>query len=465
MTILNAEARIINVGLPLIVEGVPATDVIQLDWRPPAFGHADVARLAVALDNDTTAEANLRAISAVQSVRPQLTRIRPAKEVMPGIAEGRTLLHAGPPIEWARMCGPMRGALIGATLFEGWAETPEEAESQLDRGEITVDPCHHHGAVGPMAGVIAPSMPVFVATDPSDGRLAFASLNEGLGKVLRFGAFDNEVITRLRWMRDVLGPVLDRALEVYGPIDITSLIAQAISMGDEGHNRNIAATSLLTRRLAPTIAALEPNAAAVDVLGFLAGNDHFALNVSMASAKLSMDAALGIEDSTLVTAMARNGVEFGLRVAGTGNEWFTTSVEAADGLFFPGYGTDDANPDLGDSSITETLGLGGFAMGASPAISQFVGGTPDDAIAATRSMRRITMSRHPAFPLPPLNFAGTPSGIDVLKVLDTGVLPLINTGIAHKLAGVGQIGAGIATAPPEVFLTAARALAHARGLS
>lgn len=465
MTILNTEARIINVGLPLIVEGVSAADVIQLDWRPPAFGHADVARLAIALDNDITAEANLRAITAVQSVRPQLTRIRPAKEVMPGIAEGRTLLHAGPPIAWERMCGPMRGALIGATLFEGWAETPEDAESQLDRGEITVDPCHHHGAVGPMAGVIAPSMPVFVATDPSDGRLAFASLNEGLGKVLRFGAFDNEVITRLRWMRDVLGPVLDRALLVYGPIDITSLIAQAISMGDEGHNRNVAATSLLTRRLAPTIAALEPTSEAIEALAFLAGNDHFALNISMASAKLSMDAALGIENSTLVTAMARNGVEFGLRVAGTGDEWFTTPVEAADGLFFPGYGPDDANPDLGDSSITETLGLGGFAMGASPAITQFVGGTPDDAIAATQSMRRITMSRHPAFPLPPLNFVGTPSGIDVLKVLDTGVLPLINTGIAHKLAGVGQIGAGIAIAPPDVFLKAARALASARGIS
>ncbi|HNP14844.1 MAG: DUF1116 domain-containing protein [Micrococcales bacterium] len=465
MTILEPVARIINVGLPLIVEGVPAADVIQLDWRPPAFGEADVARLALILDDDVTADANARAITAVHSVRPQLTRVRPAKEVVPGIADGRTLLHAGPPIEWERMCGPMRGALIGATLFEGWAETPDQAEALLDRGEITVDPCHHHGAVGPMAGVLAPSMPVFVATDPSDGRLAFASLNEGLGKVLRFGAFDDEVITRLSWMRDVLGPILDRALEAFGPIDITSLIGQALSMGDEGHNRNVAATSLLTRRLAPTIAAMEPSSDAIAVLEFLAGNDHFALNVSMASAKLSMDAAVGMENSTLVTAMARNGVEFGLRVAGSGAEWFTTTVGPADGLFFPGYGPDDANPDLGDSAITETLGLGGFAMAASPAITQFVGGNPDDAIAATKSMRRITLGPHPAFPLPPINFAGTPSGIDVLKVLDTGVLPLINTGIAHKLAGVGQIGAGIVTAPPEVFLQAARSLANRRGIS
>lgn len=465
MSIFNEGLQVVNVGLPLIVEGVPNAQVTQLDWRPPAFGDAEVARLALVLDSPETDEANANAIGIVQRVRPQLTRVRPAAEVVPGIADGRMLLHAGPPIEWERMCGPMRGALVGATLFENWAETPEEAESLLDSGQIKVEPCHHHGAVGPMAGVLAPSMPVFVVTDPSDGRFAFASLNEGLGKVLRFGAYDEEVISRLVWMRDILGPILDRTLQSFGSIDITSLIGQALSMGDEGHNRNVAATSLLTRRLAPTIAALEPSSDAIAVLNFLAGNDHFALNISMASAKLSMDAALGIEKSTLVTAMARNGVEFGLRVAGTGEQWFTTAVGPADGLFFPGYGPEDANPDLGDSAITETMGLGGFAMAASPAITQFVGGTPSDAIAATRSMRRITLGPHPAYPLPPMNFTGSPSGIDVLKVLDTGVLPLINTGIAHKTAGIGQIGAGIVTAPPEVFLSAARALAKARGIA
>lgn len=465
MTIFADGPRVINAGLPLIVEGIPAEQVTQLDWRPPAFGDADVARLALTLDNERTDAANAKAIALVHAVRPQLTRIRPAREVMPGIAEGHTLLHAGPPIEWERMCGPMRGALIGATLFERWAETPQAAERMLDNGEISVAPCHHHGAVGPMAGVVAPSMPVLVTNDLEDGRQAFATLNEGLGKVLRFGAFDDEVITRLNWMRDVLGPVLDRALVEYGPIDITSLIGQALSMGDEGHNRNVAATSLVARRLAPVIAAIEPNSDAVAVLAFLAGNDHFALNISMTGAKLAMDAAMGVEHSTLVTAMARNGVEFGLRVAATGDEWFTTPVGPADGLFFPGFGPEDANPDLGDSAITETLGLGGFAMAASPAITQFVGGTPNDALDATRSMRRITLAPHPAFPLPPLNFAGTPSGIDVLKVLDTGVLPLINTGIAHREAGVGQIGAGIVTAPSEVFLKATRALAKREATS
>ncbi|WP_127125814.1 DUF1116 domain-containing protein [Georgenia sp. SYP-B2076] len=450
--------RVLNAGLPLIVEGVPADDVVQLDWRPPAFGDAEVARLAVGLDDSATREANERAIAAVHAVRPRLVRVRPARDVVPGLGAGRILLHAAPPIAVADMCGPMIGALLGAILSEGWAAGPEEAEALLRSGGIVTEPGHHHGMVGPMAGVVAPSMPVLVVED--GGREAYATLNEGLGRVLRFGAYDEEVLTRLAWMRDVLGPVLDAAIVAGGPIDVTSLVAQALAMGDEGHNRNVAATSLLTRRLAPHLAALPRG---IEVLEFLAGNDHFALNLSMAAAKLAMDAAAGTPGSTLVTAMARNGVEFGLRVAGTGDRWFTAPVGPAEGLFFPGFGVEDANPDLGDSAITETLGIGGFAMAAAPAITRFVGGTPDDALATTRRMRRITMAAHPAYSLPPLNFAGSPSGIDVLKVLQTGVLPVINTGIAHREAGVGQIGAGVVDAPSAVFLLAARGLAEARG--
>ncbi|MBO3096050.1 DUF1116 domain-containing protein [Cellulomonas dongxiuzhuiae] len=449
--------RVLNVGLPAVVEGVPARDVLQLDWRPPAFGDADAARLALALDDEVTHAANRRALAAVHAARPQLVGVRPAREVVPRLGDGRLLLHAGPPIAWERMCGPVRGALVGAVLLEGWAGTPPEARRLLDSRAIALEPCHHHGAVGPMAGVLAPSMPVLVVEDGAER--AYASLNEGLGRVLRFGAFDAEVLDRLRWMRDVLAPVLDAALRDEGPLDVTSLVAQALTMGDEGHNRSTAATALLTRRLAPAVAQQDQG---VPVLRFLAGNDHFALNLSMAGAKLAMDAAVGVEDSTLVTAMARNGVEFGLRVAGTGERWFIAPVGAADGLFFPGYRLADANPDLGDSAITETLGIGGFAMAAAPAITAFVGGTPEDALETTLSMRRITMGPHPAFRLPPLGFSGAPSGIDVLKVLDTGVLPVINTGIAHREAGVGQIGAGIVEAPAAVFLQAVRALHAAR---
>ena len=464
---IDGGLRILNAGLPLIVEAVPPGDVLQLDWRPPGFGDPETARLGLALDDDATTAANADAIARVHASRPLITGIRPAREVVPGIGDGRMLLHAGPPIEFERMCGPMRGALIGATLFEGWADDPDAAVALLGSGAIALEPCHHHDAVGPMAGVLAPSMPVLVAEESTgdSGRRAFSSLNEGLGKVLRFGAYDDEVLNRLAWMRDVLGPTLDAAIAASEPIDTTSLISQALAMGDEGHNRNLASTSLLSRRLAPAIAAQGGTEAVQSTLRFLAGNDHFALNLSMAGAKLAMDAALGVENSTLVTAMARNGVEFGLRVAATGREWFTTPVGPADGLFFPGYGPEDANPDLGDSAITETLGLGGFAMAASPAITRFVGGTPDDALDATRAMRRITLAPHPAFPLPPLNFAGTPSGIDVLAVIETGELPMINTGIAHKEAGVGQIGAGIVRAPSGVFAAAVRRLAELRGLT
>ena len=434
---IDGGVQVINAGLPLIVEGVPAPDVTQLDWRPPAFSDLAAARAMVALDDETTAAANAAAIAAVHAVRPRVVGIRPARAAIDALAgPARTMLHAGPPIEYSRMCGPMRGALVGAALLEGWAATPAEAERALAAGEIAVEPCHHHGRRRPdgRRGLPVDAGLAGHRRRRPAPRHAFATLNEGLGTVLRFGAYGPEVIDRLRWMSEVLGPVLDAAIQASEPIDVTTLIGQALAMGDEGHNRSVAASALLARRLAPAIAPLD---GAVEVLRFLAGNDHFALNLSMAAAKLCMDAAAHVPDSSLVTVMSRNGVEFGIRVAGTGDRWYTAPVGPADGLFFPGYGPDDANPDMGDSAITETLGIGGFAMAASPSITTFVGGTPADALAASRSMRRITLAPHPAFPLPPLNFAGSPSGIDVLKVLDTCELPLINTGIAHREAGVG----------------------------
>jgi len=451
---ITSGVRVVNAGLDLITEGVP--DALQLDWRPPAFGDAEVARLAAGLDVQATRSANDQAISRVHSARPEWTRTVRAADALPVLSEGRTLLYAGPPIKWERMCDPVRGALVGATLFEGWADSPDGARGLLASGAVTLSNCHGHGAVGPMAGVISPSMFGFLVED-GEAR-AFTTLNEGLGKVLRFGAYDESVLERLRWMRDELGPTLDAVLRQGEPVDVTGLIGQALAMGDEGHNRNIAATSLLARRLAGRLAAL---GASPRVFAFLAENDHFTLNLSMAAAKLAMDAGRDVPGSTLVVAMCRNGVEFGIQVSGTGDRWFTAPVGPADGLFFPGYSIADANPDLGDSAITETLGIGGFAMAAAPAITRFVGGTPADALAATASMERITMRRHPAYPIPATGFRGAPSGIDVLKVIDTNVLPVINTGIAHRQAGVGQIGAGIVTAPAGVFLDAVRGLAEA----
>ena len=463
--------RAINIGLAGFAEPIAAAGgaVLNLDWRPPAGADRELGLILARLEDDlddpigaVVAEGNRQALERILGAGPVLVGVEPAGSVIPGLA-GRTLLHSGPTIAWERMCGPMRGAIIGAILFEGWAADPAAAEKMAEHGEVAFDSCHHHGAVGPMAGIVSPSMPVVVVENGAGGNRAFATLNEGLGKVLRFGAYDESVLARLRWFRDELGPVLGRTLAATGPLDLKSITAQALQMGDEGHNRNVAATSLLVRSLAPALVRVAPSEAEA-VLEFLRGNDHFFLNLSMAGCKATLDAGHGIRGSTVVTAMSRNGVEFGVRLSGTGDTWFTAPVGVPDGLYFPGYGPDDANPDLGDSAITETCGIGGFAMAAAPAIVRFVGGTASDALNFTREMYRITLERNPAFALPPLGFAGTPTGIDARRVVESDVQPVINTGIAHKLPGVGQIGAGIARAPLDCFADALRGLAADLGV-
>jgi hypothetical protein len=470
--LLTDGVRAINIGLagfadPIRAAGAP---VVALDWRPPAAGDVELGLLLARLEDDPTdpiggaiAAANARAVERILAAQPTLVDVRPAGEAIDGLG-GRMLLHSGPPIDWADMCGPVQGAAIGACLFEGWATTPEGARTLLDADEIAFAPCHDHGAVGPMAGVVSPSMPVVVVENAAAGNRAMATLNEGLGKVLRFGAYDDTVLERLRWFVSTLGPALSTVLQAGGPIDLKATTAQALQMGDEGHNRNVAATSLFTRTIAPTIATSLAGPVQAEIFTFLRANDHFFLNLSMAACKAALDAAAGIHGSTVVTAMSRNGVDFGIRLSGTGSAWFTAPVGVPDGLYFPGYGPNDANPDLGDSAITETFGIGGFAMAAAPAIVRFVGGTPADAIAFTRLMERITLARNSAYGLPSLGFSGTPTAIDARLVVETGIAPVINTGIAHRQAGVGQIGAGIARAPLACFELAIRSLARGLGV-
>ena len=315
-----------------------------------------------------------------------------------------------------------------------------------------------------MAGIISASMPVQVIENKTQGNFSYCTLNEGLGKVLRFGAFNDEVLTRLRWIQGELGPALKKAVLLSGGIDIRSLIAQAVQMGDECHNRNKAGTSMFIRTIAPFLAraglAAEVQAR---VLEFIHSNDHFFLNLSMPACKAALDAAHGIEHSTVVTTMCRNGVEFGIRVSGCpGNTWFTGPAQLIKGLMFPGFTMADACPDIGDSAITETCGIGGFAMGGAPAIVQFVGGTVDDAVAYSQKMHEITTAENTNYANPNLNFRGAATGIDVRKVIRTGILPVINTGMAHKDAGVGQVGAGIVNPPRECFEKALFALANRR---
>lgn len=466
--LFQEKLQVLNVGLSSFTDSIARAggSVLQIEWAPPAQGQQEVGRALARLVNLLSVEtANQTAFDAYQSAQPVLKGVGTAGQALPNMAE-RMILHGGPPIAWKDMCGPMKGAIVGAILYEGWAENLASAETMASGGDIAFEPCHHHDAVGPMAGIISPSMPVWMVTNTTNGNQAFCNFNEGLGKALRFGANGPDVITRLKWMGQVLAPALGATLELLGGVDLKPMMAQALHMGDEVHNRNSAASSLFLKRLISALLKTRlPAADIAAVVEFIVGNDHFFLNLSMAACKAMLDAAHGVPGSSMVTAMARNGVEFGIRVSGTGHQWFTTEAPVVDGLFFPGYTTADAAPDLGDSAITETAGVGGFAMAASPAIVKFVGGTPQDAIDNTLAMTHITVGRNNAFTLPPLNFAGSPAGIDIRKVVDTGIQPIINTGIAHREAGIGQIGAGITRAPLACFTQAVSALAHSLGSS
>jgi hypothetical protein len=410
-------------------------------------------------------QANASAVELMMESRPVLRAVSPAREVIPGMTDD-LLLHAGPPIEWERMSGPLRGAIIGALIFEGRAKDEAEAARLAQGGRIRFEPCHDHASVGPMAGVISPSMMVYVLEDVARGGRTFSGLNEGYGKVLRYGAYGAEVLERLHWMNDTLGPAIGQALAGGDGLDLRATMAEALHMGDEGHNRNKAGSLLFLRFLAPRIAqASLPEAARAEVLRFIGENALSILNPVMATCKAMTLAGHGVEGSTIVTVMARNGTDFGIRVSGLGDAWFTAPAAVPDGLYFPGYTEADANPDIGDSAITETAGIGGFAMATAPAIVTFVGGTPRDALNATLEMYEITVAEHKFFTMPALDFRGTPTGIDLRKVVELGITPRINTGIAHRQAGVGQVGAGLVRPPMAMFEAALVAFAERYGLA
>lgn len=408
-------------------------------------------------------KANQKTVDIMMEARPVVVGVAPAREVIPGMHD-HMLLHAGPPISWDRMAGPVKGAMYGALIFEGAAKTKEEAEKLLTSGKYEFAPCHEHGAAGPMAGVISPSMLVYVVENTTNGNKAYSGLNEGRGKVLRMGAYSDEVIAKLRWMNDVLGPVLDKAFKDMGGLDLRTLIAKALHMGDDGHNRLDAASLLYTNLLAPVIARVAPSpAVASEIIKFLGDNALSILNPVMAGCKSMTDAADGIEGSTIVTVMARNGTDFGLRVSGLKGQWFTGPAGIVNALYFPGFTVADANPDIGDSTITETAGIGGFAMASAPAIVTFVGGSAKDAINTTLDMYEITYAEHKYFTIPPLDFRGTPTGIDIRYVVEKNLLPRVNTGVAHKDPGIGQVGAGIVTPPMKIFEDALVAYAEKYG--
>ncbi|HEX6137917.1 MAG TPA: DUF1116 domain-containing protein [Casimicrobiaceae bacterium] len=461
---------VVNVGVDAFMDSVREAGGVALpvDWRPVGDGEPQLAWALAQLAGDADDpqsvgsridRANALAVERVIAAQPVLVDVAlHARDVWPEM--GRTLLHAGAPVAWDDMCGPMQGAMIGALLYERWADSTSAAEAMLRRGEIRLGQCHDQHAVGPMSGIISPSMPLFVVRNATHGNLAYSNMSEGIGRVLRFGANGEDVIARLRWIETVLAPTLRAAVRAAGGIDLKAIQAQALLMGDEVHSRNAAATLQFLSAATVALAGGDADPRGVrETLQFIAGNSQFFLNLSMASSKATMDAGHGIEASSVVTAMARNGVTTAIRVSGLGSRWFESPSDLPAGLFFPGFRQEDANADLGDSAICETAGFGGFALAASPALVQLVGGTVGEATAYSREMYDATVARNPGMSLPALDFAGTPCGIDIRKVVDNGIRPVITTGIAHKQAGVGQIGAGIVRAPMACFTQALLALA------
>jgi hypothetical protein len=455
-SLLAGPVRVVNIGLPAFARDLAANGagVVQLDWAPPGRGKPElIAALAeLSSHEQDIGKANREALERMLAAEPVLADVRRAGELIPDLDSRRLMLHAGPPIDWQRMCGPLRGAVCGAIVFEGWAKDLESAEKLAAAGGIEFAPNHHHGAVGPMTGVTTRSMPLLIVENRAFGNRAMCALNEGLGKVMRFGGNDASVLARLAWLRDEFGPLFGAALRDAGAIPLNPLIARGLAMGDEMHQRNVACTSLLLRSLAPAFSRAGKDAALTRAFEFISGNDQFFLNVAMAMGKSITDPAQDIAHSTLVTVMCRNGTDFGVRVAGLGERWFTAPVEMPQGLYFPGFSAADANPDMGDSAILETIGLGAFSMAAAPAVAGFVGaGGFDAALGYTRAMSEIAIGRHPKWTIPALEFAGAPAGIDIRRVVESGIAPAINTGIAHRKAGLGQVGAGVARAPLACF--------------
>jgi hypothetical protein len=455
--------RVVSLGLDLFARALEALDVpvVHVAWSPPAGGDARLAALLARLDMRAAAieRANATALERLTGGEPVLVDCRPAWEALE--LPERTVLHAGPPIAWARMCEPVQAAVLCAIRYEGWAANDDAARRLVEDDHVRLEPCHHWRTVGPMAGIVTRSMPVFVVDNRAHGNRAHVAINEGLGKVLRYGANDESVVARLRWLATEAGPLLGAALRASGGVPLRPLMAQALRMGDEMHQRNVAASALFARSLMPHLAAVGGRHHAVARLAeFMAGHDQFFLNLAMAAGKAMADAVGPVADATVVTTMARNGTDFGIRVAGLGERWFTAPSAMPVGLYLPGFGPEDANADMGDSAIVETVGLGGLAMAASPAVARFLGaGGAAEALAVTEEMREVCAGEHPHFGIPALDERGTPVGIDVRRVVETGITPLINTGIASRKAGVGQVGAGVSRAPLACFTGALEALA------
>ena len=429
-----------------------STKVIHIDWRPPAGGDLKLIKALELLNDPRIEQANTKAFEIVNKAEPTLIGVKYAYEVVPKL-DKYTIGHAGPPLKWADMCGPLQGAVLGGIVYEGLANNLEDAEKLVKNNKIKFVSNHSIGCVGPMTGIITYSMPLWEVKNTTFGNVAYCTFNEGLGKVMRFGANGPEVIERLKWLEKSLAPAMKKAIQLSGPISMKVMIAKALAMGDEMHQRNAGATALFVKEIINYLVQVVTSQDDLKkIVSFITSNDQFFLNLAMASGKAIMDPAKNIPFSTVVTTMSRNGTNFGIKISALGETWFEAPVNHPRGLYFPGYTEADANPDIGDSAIVETFGIGGFAMGSSPAVVRFVGASSvSEAVAYSREMQEITIGLSPSFVIPNMDFVGVATAIDIRKVVSLGILPVINTGMAHKKPGIGQVGAGIVKAPLNCF--------------
>ncbi len=471
-TIFQNDLRVINSGLHLFSEAMQKQDVpvVEIDWQPPADGKSNLIEILKTINCthnliERINNANQTVIERIQNANPQIVDVIPAKEAMK--LPTYTILHSGPPISWERICGPQERAVLGAIQFEGWAKNKNEAIKLVEKGKITLSPCHKYNAVGPMTGIISPSMPVLVARNDGYGNCAFSTFNEGRGNTLWFGIFDEATLVRLKWIQETLGPAMKAAINKYGPINVFEIVEQGIQMGDECHARHVASTALLLKRLIPAMIESRISRKTVSsVTRFMGENSHFFLNFTLAAVKVTMDSAHNVPYSTIVTAMSRNGVDFMLRVAGLGDNWLVSPVSAMENaVYFTGFSVENAAGDIGDSAIIETCGLGGMAIGSAPSAVGFVGGTFSDAKAAIQKLDTITTARHNRFRMPGMDSRNTPLGIDLRRVVETRIAPFITTGVLHETSRtVGQIGTGVADAPVALFDQALITLAKKWGI-
>jgi hypothetical protein len=452
----------VNVGLRVFGGSIrdQGAQAIDVDWRIPAGGREDLVAALTRLYGEASAgidAANREVVRRLDEGAPVLRGIGTAAADVPGVGD-RTVLHSGPPLAWGEFCDPLRRSVHAAVMAEGWARSPEDADRLVADGSVELEPAGHHACAVPMATALGPSSPVLIVENPQGANLSFSGINQGPGATPWFGVDSPEALARLVFLRDAVGPVLDRAIQETEPIDVFSFVAQGLQMGDDAHMRTQATTNLLLRALLPALATVDHPARA-DVARFLSTNHLFFLNVAMAGAKVVTDWAADVEGSSVVIAMTRNGTTFGIRLPAAGDAWFVApSPSVAEALYHPGHGPEDGAPDIGDSSVLELIGLGGAAAAASPAVAAFLGGSMAAAAATTEQVDRICVARSSRFKLPYLDFRGSPLGVDVRKVVEHQLTPAITTGILHATAGTGQIGAGVARAPVACFEDALLAL-------